>query len=333
MQSVRLTILVTACALLVTSLCGGSPLKIEKVKYFDQPNCYKLSNGEVEVIVTSDIGPRIIRYSFPDGENILAELGPGPTIKHDFGEWHPYGGHRLWHAPEVLPRSYMPDNKPVRVEQMGKSTISLTEDAEPATGIEKNIMVHLDEKGTRVTITHTLKNTGLWPVELAPWALTIMNGGGTTIIPNEPFVSHDEKLLPARPIAVWNFTDLSGSRFKLGRKFIRLSTDAKIQGDPQKIGMGNKQGWAGYLRKGELFVKTFPYVEGAKYPDYGCNCETYTDGNFMEVESLGPLVNLEPGKSVSHVENWYLFKGVDAGKDDDSLEAALKPLLAKTKSK
>ena len=23
-------------------------------------------------------------------------------------EWHIYGGHRLWHAPEVMPRTYYP---------------------------------------------------------------------------------------------------------------------------------------------------------------------------------------------------------------------------------
>ncbi len=333
MRSIRLAVLVTILAIIaITSACGGDSVNIEKVKYFDQPNCYKLSNGEVEVIVTSDIGPRIIRYSFIGGENILAELGTGPTIKTELGDWHPYGGHRLWHAPEVLPRTYVPDNKPVKVEQMGRRTISLTEDVEEATGIEKIMMVHLDETGTRVTVTHTLRNKGLWTIELAPWALTIMNGGGTTIIPNEPYISHDEKLLPARVMAIWHYTDFSDSRWKLGKKYIRVSTDEKID-EPQKVGVADKQGWAGYLRKGEMFIKSFTYEEGAKYPDGGCNCETYTAGTFMELESLAPLVNLDAGKSVSYVEHWNLFKGVDAGATEETLESALKPLLAKVAAK
>lgn len=333
MQSAKFALVVTVFALLViTSVCGGSPLKIEKVNYFNQPNCVKLSNGDVEVIATTDIGPRIIRYAFVGGENMLAELGPGPTIKTELGDWHPYGGHRLWHAPEELPRSYVPDNKPVKMEQIGKNTVSLTEDVESATNIEKTIMIHLDESGTRVTVTHTLTNRGLWTIELAPWALTVVNGGGTTIIPNEPYISHDDKLLPARPMAIWHYTDFSDSRWKLGKKFIRLSTDEKLN-EPQKVGVANKQGWTGYLRKDEFFIKTYPYVEGAKYVDFGCNCETYTAGNFMEVESVGPLVNLEAGKSVSYVENWHLFKGVDAGTTEDSLEAALKPILAKSMTK
>lgn len=333
MQSAKFTIFVTALALMLSvSICGGSPVKIEKVKYFNQSNCYKLSNDEVEVIATTDIGPRIIRYSFVGGENMLAELGPGPTVKTELGDWHPYGGHRLWHAPEVLPRSYVPDDKPVKMEQIGKNTISLTEDVEAPTNIQKMIMIHLDEQGTRVTVTHILTNKGLWPVELAPWALTIVNGGGTTIIPNEPYISHDEKLLPARVMAIWHYTDFTDSRWTLGKKFIRLHTDEKID-QPQKIGVADKQGWAGYLRKNELFIKTFDYIEGETYPDHGCNCETYTAGTFMEIESLGPLKTLQPGASVTHVEHWNLFKGIDAGKTEDSLEAAIKPLLARTKAK
>ncbi len=64
----------------------------------------------------------------------------------------------------------------------------------------------------------------------------------------------------------------------------------------------DKQGWAGYLRERVLFVKRFPCVEGAKYPDYGCNAETYTEGSFMELESLAAPVALQPRESVTHVE-------------------------------
>lgn len=328
MQSVKFIILITALIILVSaSVCGGSPVKIEKVKFFNQPNCYKLSNGEVEVIATTDIGPRIMGYRFVGGENMLAELTSDVVKKTDFGDWHPWGGHRLWHAPEELPRTYSPDDSPIKAEVVGTDSIRLIQPTDKAS-IEKEMLIKLDESGSRVTITHKLTNRSLWEVELAPWALTIVNGGGTTIIPNEPYISHDDRLLPARPIVVWHYTDLSDSRWKLGKKFIRLSTDEKLN-EPQKLGVLDKQGWAGYLRKDTLFVKTFPFDEKATYGDYGCNCETYTAGTFMEIESVGPLAKLGPGASVTHVEHWYLFKNVDAGKTEDSLEAAIKPLLPK----
>ncbi len=38
-------------------------VKAEKIAYFNQPNCYRLSNNTAEVIFTTDIGPRVIRYA------------------------------------------------------------------------------------------------------------------------------------------------------------------------------------------------------------------------------------------------------------------------------
>ena len=64
----------------------------------------------------------------------------------------------------------------------------------------KEMTVTLDEQGTGVTVLHRLANRGLWDVDVSPWALTIMNGGGEVILPQEPCRSHDDYLLPARPM-------------------------------------------------------------------------------------------------------------------------------------
>ncbi len=313
----------------VLALPAGAQVKIEKVAYFNQPNCYRISNGTAEVIVTTDIGPRVIRYALVGGDNVFAEL-PDTVVKTELGEWHAWGGHRLWTAPEAMPRSYSPDNTPIQFTMEGNNTIHLIQPVEPKTGIQKEMVVSLDEQGTGVTVLHRLTNKNLWAVDLAPWALTIMNGGGVTIIPQEPYRSHDDYLLPARPLVLWHYTDLGDRRWAHGKKYLRLRTVAEMK-EPQKVGLANKQGWAGYLRNGTLFVKRFPYVEGAEYPDYGCNNETYTAGTFMEVETLGPMAHLEPGRAAEHTERWHLFRNVSLGRTDENLEAALNPILPQTK--
>src|ERR1041384_1235338 len=126
-------------------------VKVGKVAYFNQPNCFKLSNGKVEVIVTTDIGPRVIAYRFPGEDNILAEI-PDTVVKTALGDWKPYGGHRLWTAPEAMPRSYSPDNTPIEYKLVGASTIELSQPVEPKTGIKKDMIVSLDDSGTGVTI-------------------------------------------------------------------------------------------------------------------------------------------------------------------------------------
>jgi hypothetical protein len=284
-----------------------------------------LSNGTVEVVVTSDVGPRIVRYGFAGAENILAEL-PDATLATDLGDFKPWGGHRLWVAPEAKPRSYAPDNAPLAVAFEGERAIRLTAPVEAATGIEKEIGLALDADGSGLTVSHRITNRSLWAIEAAPWALTIMRGGGTAIFPQEPYISWDDYLLPARPFVLWHYTDLSDARWSVGKKLIRLRTDASAS-RPQKAGMLNKQGWAAYQLDDTLFVKRFAYREGAAYPDYGCNCETYTAGDFIEVESLAPLGRLEPGASAEHEERWTLFRDVKAGAGEDELDAAIRSRL------
>ncbi|MCA1631701.1 MAG: DUF4380 domain-containing protein [Acidobacteria bacterium] len=120
---------------------------------------------------------------------------------------------------------------------------------------------------------------------------------------------------------------MTDARLTLGRKFIRLRTDP-LNDEQQKIGLMNKQGWAAYARAASLFVKRFPFEEGATYPDYGCNVECFTAGSFIEIESLSPLRRLEPEETVEHVERWTLFPNFDAGATEDSLAAALDVVFA-----
>ena len=55
-----------------------------------------------------------------------------------------------------------------------------------------------------------------------------------------------------------------------------------------------------------FFCKTVtPPRVGANYPDDGCNFETYTNHEMLEIESLGPLVTLAPGESSAHQERWF----------------------------
>jgi hypothetical protein len=294
---------------------------VEKVNYLNQPNCYKLANGTVETIVTTDIGPRIIRYGFHGEENILGEV-PDSVIKTELGDWKPWGGHRLWTAPESNPRSYSPDNSPIEFESNAANSIRLIQPVEPRTSIQKEMTVTLASTGTDLTIHHKITNRGLWEINLAPWALTIMNGGGVAILPQEPYRSWDEELLPARPLVLWHYTDLSDTRWAFGPKYIQLKTDEDMTA-PQKLGIANKQGWAAYYRQNTLFVKRFSYVEGASYPDYGCNNEVYTTASFIEIESLGPLTRLEPGAATTHEERWSLHRHIGLDGSEDSLADAL----------
>ena len=267
--------------------------------------CYELSNGEASVIASADFGPRIVSYSLAGGENILG-WHPDAAVNTDLGIWKPYGGHRLWMAPENMPLSYAPDNEPVQVEEHGEFSLTLSAQ-EDAGGIEKRITLTLTGSGTPLTLDHEITNHGE-PRELSAWALTIMAPGGEAVIPNEPFAPYSgETLLPVRSMAVWSYTDFTDPRWTFTKDEIRIRVDESL-GHQQKIGILNRQGWAGYRLGDQFFRKSFEYVEGASYPDMNSNTEIYTAGSFIEVESLSPINVLGTGESIIYIEKWELIR-------------------------
>ncbi|MGA9365275.1 MAG: DUF4380 domain-containing protein [Bacteroidota bacterium] len=300
---------------------------IEKVSYGGWPNCYRLSNGSVELIVTTDVGPRVIRFGFIGDENEFKEY-KDQQGKTGGDEWRIYGGHRLWHAPEAMPRTYWPDNFPVEATA-DQNRLRVIQPVETTTGIQKEIELTLDADSNHVTLIHRLRNKSLWPVELAPWMLTVMEVGGKVIIPQPPYKSHDAELLPLRSMAIWGYTNMRDPRYLWGTRYIVLSQDTQAK-EPTKVGLGVMEGWAAYARKGHLFLKRFSYVPGAKYPDYGCSVETFTNAEMIELETLGPLTSLQPGTQVESREDWFLFKGLGPISDEDSIDKVVLPLVKST---
>lgn len=144
-----------------TDLQGASKrVTIVKTTYKGWPNCYRVSNGRMELIATTDVGPRIIRVAHPDGPNEFKEFD-GMIGQTGGADWKIYGGHRLWHSPEAKPRTYEPDNSPVETQVEGE-TLHLTQPTEATTGIQKEIFIRLSTDAPKARITHRLTNKGLW---------------------------------------------------------------------------------------------------------------------------------------------------------------------------
>jgi hypothetical protein len=298
-------------------------LSIEKIRYMGLPDCLKLSNGTVDVIVTTAVGPRILFYGPTGGDNVFA-LHLEAAKETALGIWKPYGGHRLWVWPEVFPATYAPDNSPVHHTTEGDFSLELHQPEDDA-GIEKRMRLTLSAQGSRLQLEQTICSRNLWPIDIAAWGISVVQPG-TSILPRVPFQSHDDYAPVTQPLALCAFTDLQDPRFTLGLKYILL------QGDPtkpnsQKIGLRNKENWCAHLTHNLLFVKCFEHQNRAVYPDYGVNTEAYTEGAFQELELMGPRRVVNTGESLVLNEEWHLFEDVDVPnpKDLDALDAAVAP--------
>jgi hypothetical protein len=254
---------------------------------------------------------RIIGLTPAGKTNLLAELSDEdfPPIPTPYGGFRMHGGHRLWHAPEAMPRTYIPDTEKLTITDLPHG-VCIEEETEAGTGIRKQIEIQLAPDKPSVTLTHTLTNDGLWDVELAPWAISQFRLGGTVILPMPVGNTDSAGLLHNRQFALWPYARIHDPRLTLGDEFILFKADALLP--PFKIGYFSTNGWMAYWLDGVLFRKAFAVHQNLPYPDNNCNAEMYCNHQFVELESLGSLTRLAPGASVKHVETWEIELGADS---------------------
>lgn len=294
---------------------------MEIVPYGGWNRCLRIVAGETEAIVTLEVGPRIIRYGFIGGPNELVEYDKDMG-KTGGDEYRSYGGHRLWIAPEEDPKTMHSDNQPVEHREEDGWHI-LTAPTEKWF-VQKEVRIKAE--GDALRIEHRIYNRGAYPAELAPWALTVMAAGGTCLFPQPEFIGHSEKVLPARPLVQWNYTDMADPRWTWGKSVIRL--EQREDGGPQKLGAFIEQGFAAYANHGNVFLKRFGAESDYVYPDFGCNFETFTRQDMLEVESLGPMESVAPGDYATHPETWYLIGQQEVPVDDQTCGEWLTGLAA-----
>jgi len=273
---------------------------------------------ELEYLTTS---LRISGLTPKGKSNLFADLNGEPPIATPYGDFYFRGGHRLWHAPEAMPRTYAPDTGELKITDLLDGVI-LETNTEPGTGIRKRIEIRLAADAPTVRLTHTLINDGMWGVRLAPWTITQLRLGGTAILPMPVDKVDEAGLLPNRQISFWTYARLTDPRLSLRDDFSLFHADALPHAF--KIGYYNPHGWLAYWVDGIFFRKTFSAEANAIHPDNNCNAELYSCEQFVELESLSPLVKLEPGAEVNHIETWEVFAGVDSLPDD--IQKILLPL-------
>ena len=295
----------------------------EEIDWGGWPNCIRLKNARCELVVSTDVGPRILHFGFINGENLF-HVVPEQMGNTGGEQWRLYGGHRLWLAPEQIPDTFYPDNFPVKYSAHDRS-ILLSGEKESTTGIVKELEITLADNTDEVKLVHRMINAGNEPRELCAWGISMMARAGRAIVPQEPYGEGDEFLLPSRALALWQYTKMNDPRWIWGEKYIQAKQDPSRTSE-QKIGVTNKQGWAAYCLQEDVLVKKFAYEFGANYADCGSNNEIYINGEFLEIETLGPVVTTAPGEKIEHTEHWLLRKAA-CDESEQSIDNNILPIV------
>lgn len=263
-----------------------------------------LENKFFRIESLAEAGPRIVRL-IPQwtGENLFAET-PEFTVRVPYGEYHYYGGHRLWTAPEYLSKTYIPDDLGASVKEI-TGGYRMTGSLEPGTDLRKTVSVQVSSNEPFIIVKHKIENFGKTTARLSPWAITMLRPKGVAILPQHVGNMDDDGFQPNRRFALWPYSRWDDSRLTLENEYITVKADATT--NPFKMGYFNPRGWLGYVYDDVMFVKRFGVRRDEEYPDFGCNCEVYVDSRSLELETLGPLLELGPKLDVVHTETWEVY--------------------------
>lgn len=212
--------------------------------------------------------------------------------------WKLYGGHRFWHGPEKFPDSYIPDNQKIQYRVEGNRLI-LEQEEELFTKLQKTIELFFEENA--LVVKHILHNRDQKQREVCCWGISALIGGGKAILRRRP---QQEGLMANSHIALWSYTDLTDSRLLFRENQLEIIPEESIF-KPFKIGVKGFENHIQYRKDGWIFSKTCAEKEGV-FADHDTNLQIYTCGDYIELETLSPLITLQGGKKCIHEEKWEI---------------------------
>ena len=264
--------------------------------------------GPYSLAAATSYGPRLVSLRHQDGPELLAQLGHEILIEHpDSGTYRFHGGHRLWLSPEVPAITYASDDHPCVVAS-NTEDITITGPIDAA-GFVKELSVSLD--GERLVIDHRVANAGAQPISVALWGITQFRLGGMALIPfrgPSPGPSPGADFQADRSLVLWPYTNLVDPRLSWRE---RAAVIEAVPGPRLKIGSGPSPERLGYLIDRQLFTKEIVPAGNETYPDRGAVAQVFVEDSFCELESVGPIVSLEPRASASHREIWQVTECAD----------------------
>lgn len=281
-------------------------VNILEINYKHYGKCLKITNGVVEIIITIEYGPRIVKYGYVNGRNQFAE-DINNKISTSHGDYYIIGGHRFWHLPENKDRTYIPDNKKVEYESIFNG-VRLIQEIEKWTQVQKIIEIIFESSSSKVNILHKIVSLNAFDINISVSGITAMSKGGIEIIPLE---KRKSGISPNKSFVFWPYSNIKDSRVYFGDRYVAMKVCENIS-ENFKIGFNTNLSYALYYNENELFVKQFKRDKNnSNYPHMGCCYESFIGSNYIEMQTNSPLYTISTNQCVEHLEIWDLHKDVN----------------------
>jgi hypothetical protein len=277
-------------------------VRIEKIDYKGWQDARKISNSEIELIIVPQIG-RIMSFSRVGKENILWENPKefGKVYPPTRRQWINYGGYKLWLAPQSElgwpPDPYI-DRGRYAFDISDDGTILLRGQLHPSKKIRLCIEIKLAANRSELVLTHRLENHSEQTMAVSFWGVSQVNPNGQiSVIPEfnkNPI--WDLKLSEIKHIPVQSIY-CKPDTYRISHEGIPDKKKVYIYLEKAQI----TYDWGCYW-----FTMYFDPYQSSTYPSLDSNFEVYFCPQYIELETVSPLIAVGPGQAGDYTVHWTL---------------------------
>ena len=275
------------------------------ITQFGFNNCIELKNNDVRVVLEPNIGGRVLVYEL-HGKNVLYRDSTQDGDVFKPGPGSPAGG-RFDIGPErTIPRHPALFTGKWEGIITGKREAQLISQADTSTGVQLIRNFRLDEQGSKLIYTQTIKNISAETKYYCSWSRTFVKGGGISITPLNPHSRFPRGYLIYGPGNVMDFMPADEPNVRVRNGILEI---IGAPGRPKFV-MDVSEGWLAYITKDDqLFIKKFNVYPERVYGEMSAaNASIFYRGEELcEIEPIGPMESISQGGKVSFTETWYLL--------------------------
>lgn len=286
------------------------------------PGCIELSNDSVRVVLEPNLGGRVLAYEL-NGKNVLYVDDKQDGLIYEGKNLHPSAG-RSDFGPEKIvsahPVLYL-GRWTARITGVREAEMISLEDT--VTGVQLIRKFRLAKSGSRLEFTQVIKNISNSAKSYCHWSRTFVKGGGISLAPLNPQSRYPRKYILYGPGNIMNFMPDSEENIRIRDGILEILAPPS----QPKIITDTETGWLAYITlDNQLFIKKYPVYPSRIYGEMAASTAcVYYKPMYCEIEPIGPMESILPGKEAAFTEYWYLF---DCPYPADR-KADLKGLMAK----
>jgi hypothetical protein len=174
-----------------------------------------------------------------------------------------------------------------------------------ATGVQLIRKFKLAKTGSRLEFTQIIKNISKTTKSYCHWSRTFVKGNGISLAPLNSKSRYPRKYIMYGPGNIMNFMPESEESIRIRDGILEILAPPS----QSKIVTDTDHGWLAYLTlDSQLFIKKYPVYPSRIYGEMAASTAcVYYKPLYCEIEPIGPMETIAPGKASAFTEYWYLF--------------------------